>query len=105
MVDLIKDEFAVRENEWTISIKELLQNSNIGDNIYFDTLPKCPMPYPQADSKIQRLMRFLRLDTVRKIKLSTHPVQWFFPLDVHFEMSTENQKDLYSSVMQEGHNA
>ncbi len=32
----------MKENEWTNSIKELLQKSNLGDNIYFDTLNKVP---------------------------------------------------------------
>lgn len=32
----------MKENEWTASVKELLQGSNIGDNIYFDTLNKVP---------------------------------------------------------------
>ncbi|TQE88296.1 hypothetical protein [Ureibacillus terrenus] len=32
----------MRENEWTNSIKKLLQEANLGDNIYFDTLNKVP---------------------------------------------------------------
>jgi hypothetical protein len=32
----------MRENEWTTSIGELFQNSNMGDDIYFDTLTKVP---------------------------------------------------------------
>mgnify|MGYP001163264412 CR=1 FL=1 len=32
----------MRENEWTNSIKELLQQANLGDDIYFDTLNKVP---------------------------------------------------------------
>lgn len=35
----------MRENDWTDSIKELLQHANLGDNIHFDTLNK--MPYAQ----------------------------------------------------------
>ena len=35
----------MRENEWTSTIKDLLEESNIGENIYFDTLKK--MPYAQ----------------------------------------------------------
>ncbi|AGL03332.1 hypothetical protein [Desulfoscipio gibsoniae] len=35
----------------------------------------------------------MRLDKVNSIKLSTRSVQWFSPLDIHFEMSAkENQK-------------
>ncbi len=32
----------MRENEWTNSIKELLQAANFAENIYFDTLKKVP---------------------------------------------------------------
>ena len=32
----------MRENEWTNSIKQLLQTANLGENIYFDTLNKVP---------------------------------------------------------------
>jgi len=51
------------------------------------------VPYPKTDSKTQKLLRFLRLDRVNSIKLSTRSVKWFSPLDIHFEMSAkENQK-------------
>lgn len=53
------------------------------------------VPYPKTDSKIQKLLRFLRLDKVNRIKLSTYPVKYFFPLDIHFEMSVaEKQKEV-----------
>jgi hypothetical protein len=53
------------------------------------------VPYPETNSKIQKLLRFLRLGRVNRIKLSTYPVQWFFPLDIHFEMPVEEkQKEL-----------
>lgn len=32
----------MRENEWTNTIKELLQGANLGDDICFDTLNKVP---------------------------------------------------------------
>ena len=32
----------MKENEWTWSIKELLEDSNLGDNIYFDILTRVP---------------------------------------------------------------
>jgi hypothetical protein len=32
----------MRENEWTNSIKVMLQSANLADNIYFDTLNKVP---------------------------------------------------------------
>jgi hypothetical protein len=50
------------------------------------------VPYPETDSKIKKLLRFLRMDRVNKIKLSTYPVQWFFPLDIHFEMTVDEKK-------------
>lgn len=54
------------------------------------------VPYPPADSKFQKLLRFLRLDRVNEIKLSTYPVKRFFPLDIHFEMSVdEKEKEIY----------
>lgn len=54
------------------------------------------IPYPETDSKIQKLLRFLRLYKVRSIKLSTHPLQWFYPLDIRFEMSEkDDQKVAY----------
>jgi len=51
------------------------------------------IPYPEADSKIQKILRLLRLYKVKNIKLSTYPMQWFYPLDISFEMSgKDNQK-------------
>lgn len=53
------------------------------------------VPYPPADSKFQKLLRFLRLDRVNRVKLSTYPMKRFFPLDIHFEMSVdEKQKEI-----------
>lgn len=53
------------------------------------------VPYPPADSKVKKLLRFLRLDRINRIKLSTYPVYSFSPLDIHFEMSVdENEKQL-----------
>jgi len=53
------------------------------------------VPYPETDSKAQKIMRFFRLDRVNSVKLSTHSVQCFTPLDIHFEMpSKENQKEV-----------
>lgn len=51
------------------------------------------VPYPVTESKIQKLLRFLRINKVRSIKLSTRLVHWLFPLDIHFDMPAgENQK-------------
>lgn len=53
------------------------------------------VPYPETDSKAQKFMRFFRLDRVNSLKLITHSVQWFSPLDIRFEMSgKENQKEV-----------
>lgn len=53
------------------------------------------VPYPETHSKMQKLMRFLRLGRVNSLKFSTYPVQWFSPLDIDFEMSAEeNEKEL-----------
>lgn len=45
------------------------------------------VPYPEASSKFQKLLRFLRLERIESIKFSTFPVQRLYPLDIHFEMS------------------
>ncbi len=51
------------------------------------------IPYPETDSKAQKLLRFLRLARVNSIKISTHAMQRFYPLNIHFEMSPkDNQK-------------
>lgn len=51
--------------------------------------------YPEADSKVQKLLRFLRLSRVDSIKLSTYSVQCFFPLDMKFEMTAnDNSKEI-----------
>ncbi len=44
------------------------------------------VPYPEAGSKVQKLLRFFRLSRIKSIKLSTWPVQWFLPLDINFEI-------------------
>ena len=51
------------------------------------------VPYPKTDSKAQKLLRLLRLGRVNSLKLSTHSVPWFSPLDIQFEISAkEDQK-------------
>lgn len=44
------------------------------------------VPYPETDNKIEKLLRFFRLNQIRSIKLSTRPVQWFSPLDISFDI-------------------
>ena len=53
------------------------------------------IPYPETDSKIKKILRFLRLDRINSMKFFTHPIHWFFPLDIHFEMNIEeNHKEI-----------
>lgn len=49
------------------------------------------VPFPPADSKYQGLLRYLRLDKVSRLKLSTYPVKRFLPLDIHFDMSIDEK--------------
>ncbi|MDD4753981.1 MAG: hypothetical protein PHT78_12195, partial [Desulfitobacteriaceae bacterium] len=50
------------------------------------------VPYPETDSKMEKLRRFFRLERVKSLKLSTFPVQWLFPLDIHFEISPREKE-------------
>lgn len=50
------------------------------------------VPYPDTDSIIQKTLCFFRLNNINNIKLSTYPVQWFYPLDIHFEMTSKEDK-------------
>ncbi len=50
------------------------------------------VPYPETDAKMQKLRRLFRMERVKNLKLSTFPVQWFSPLDIHFEMSTQEKE-------------
>ncbi|MDD2497706.1 MAG: hypothetical protein PHT78_14530 [Desulfitobacteriaceae bacterium] len=50
------------------------------------------VPYPETDSKMEKLRRFFRLERVKSLKLSTFPVQWFFPLDIYFEISPQEKE-------------
>ncbi len=51
------------------------------------------VPYPETDSKIQRLLCSLRLKRIDSLKLSTHSVQKFYPLNIQFDMlGKEDQK-------------
>lgn len=54
------------------------------------------VPYPETDSKIRKLLRFLHFDGVNCIKLCTHPMVWFSPLDIRFEMSSEDHEKAIS---------
>lgn len=53
------------------------------------------MPYPETDSKIQKLLRFFRLNRVSDVRLYTQPVQRFSPLDIRFEVpDKEDRKEI-----------
>ena len=43
--------------------------------------------YPKVDSKVQRIMRFFRLNRIRNIKFTTMPVKEFSPLNITFQLS------------------
>lgn len=47
------------------------------------------LPYPNADSKIQKMLRLFRLNKIKKLKFSTEAITKFFPLDIHFNMSDQ----------------
>ncbi|MFY9218301.1 MAG: Na+-transporting methylmalonyl-CoA/oxaloacetate decarboxylase subunit beta [Tepidanaerobacteraceae bacterium] len=54
------------------------------------------VPYPETDSKYQKLLRLLRLEKVKSIRLSTFPVQRLYPLDIRFKMSAgEREKEIH----------
>lgn len=83
----------VRQDDKLILVRKIY-SSILKDTACFACERFC-VPYPPADSKIKKLLRFLRMDRVSKIKLSTYPVIWFFPLDIHFEISVaEKEKQL-----------
>lgn len=53
------------------------------------------VPYPEADSKVQGLLRYLRLSKVHSMKLITGPVSRFLPLGMHVEVAAaESQKQV-----------
>ncbi len=77
-----------------MTLVEKAYSSILKDTSCFGCARFC-VPYPETNSKIQKLMRFLRLGRVNSLKISTYPAQWFSPLDIHFEMSAdEEEKEL-----------
>lgn len=54
------------------------------------------VPYPEADSKVEKLLRFLRLDPIRRIKVSTYPIKRLLPLDIHFEILQGEKEKIIS---------
>lgn len=84
--------WAQQDNE--LAIVRKAYSSILKDVVCFGCQRFC-VPYSETDSKTKKLLRFLRLDRVSSIRLFTYPVQRFFPLDIHFEMSIdENQKEI-----------
>lgn len=79
-----------RQND-NLTLVRKAYSSILKDTICFACERFC-VPYPETDSKIQKILRFLRLDRVNNIKLSTHPVQRFYPLNIHFEMSEKDNE-------------
>lgn len=82
-----------KESDVLTSVKKAYP-SILKDSACFACERYC-VPYPEADGKVQKLLRFLRLERVDKIKLATYPVDRFLPLDIHFKMSVdEKQKEV-----------
>lgn len=52
------------------------------------------VPYPETGSIIQKLLRILRLNKIKQIKLSTHSVQRFHPLNIHFVVAEKGNSNL-----------
>lgn len=50
------------------------------------------VPYPKANSGFEKLLRFLRLEKVNHIKILTNPLQWFWPLNINFEIPAKEEK-------------
>lgn len=46
------------------------------------------VPYPKVDSMASRLSRLLRMGRVKGLKFSTWPRDRFYPLNIHFNMSS-----------------
>ena len=46
--------------------------------------------YPEADHGIEPLLRRLRLNKIRSIRLVTEAAQWFYPLDICFDLPIGN---------------
>ncbi len=81
------------QNDELIPVRKAY-SSILKENAYF-ACERFSVPYPKTDSKLRKILRFLRLDRVKKMKLSTYPVQSFLPLDIHFEISVnEKQKEI-----------
>jgi hypothetical protein len=56
------------------------------------------VPYPKTDSKVQKLLRLLRVNKVKPVKLFTHPVQGFSPVDMSIEMLLNEKEKKFCFV-------
>jgi hypothetical protein len=83
---------------WAEQGDELSLIRNAYSHILKDTSFACQrycVPYPQAASKLQSLLRLLRLSKIKSIKLSTSSVHRFIPIELSFEASLkEGSKEL-----------
>lgn len=50
------------------------------------------VPYSNTKSIGQKLLNIFRINKVKSLKLSTYPVQKFFPLNIHFQMLIEEKQ-------------
>lgn len=79
-----------KEDNMLIPIRKAY-SSILKDNAYL-ACERFSVPYPKTDSKLKKILRFLRLDGVKKMKIVTYPVKSFLPLDIHFEMPVNEKK-------------
>lgn len=54
------------------------------------------VPYPAEDSGAKKLLRFLRMERINEIRLSTFPVDRFLPLDIRICMLADETKKTFS---------
>lgn len=54
------------------------------------------VPYPETNSKFEKILRFLQSYKIKSLELYTHPNYLFFPLDIHFEiLNNAPEKEIY----------
>lgn len=81
---------------WAEQLDELVPvrkaySSILGDGACFACERFC-VPYPETDSIAEKLKRLLRIDRIKGLKLSTYPMERFYPLDIHFDMTVEDDQ-------------
>lgn len=80
----------IQQDDKLVYIKKAY--SNILKGVACFACERYCVPYPEIDSKIQKLLRYFGLYWVKEIGFLTYPVQWFFPLDISFQMSVDEKK-------------